>query len=209
MNSFAQAPEPHAHLLAASVLTIEVLAPRTRLEANSESRISFDKDPAVADDLVAQERGCVVEQHDVDAFARHHAAQRSGQPEDRVLLRTRILYLALLDEDGDVVVTLGSRPFLGSRAEEIREADTPRSEKGLPKLRHEIMVDRYHGGSRILHPGGPSDPGHTSRRAAVIGMREARQAGSSPPKTPIETATTRPMTMERCVMRNENASSLN
>ena len=97
-----------AGLLAQAPFHAEIFAERAPHEAHAlyvGARVQQD---AVADHAVAQQRGRVVEDHEIDQVAANGAGHRRDESTTDVLECFRAVGAGVVHEDGDVDVTLGA-----------------------------------------------------------------------------------------------------
>ena len=80
------------------------------------------QDP-VADHPVAQQDGRVIEKHEIDEVAANGTGRSSNYAEERVGHGGRACDVSVVDEDGDVDVTVRAVPATGPAAEQPGEAD--------------------------------------------------------------------------------------
>lgn len=98
---------------------------------------------AVPDDPVAQQRGRVVEDHEIDQVTAHGAGHRGHESEAGVLERSRSVGAGVVHEDGDVDVALRARcaldpapeqpgePHRGLRPQAAREVGSQAADRGI------------------------------------------------------------------------------
>ena len=95
-----------AGLLAQTRFHVEKVAERAPHEAHALDVGARVQQDAVADHLVAQQRGCVVEDHEIDQVATNGTGHCRDESKAGGLERLRAVGAGIVDKDGDVDVTL-------------------------------------------------------------------------------------------------------
>ena len=122
-SSLLEPAQPQAVLLAQPGLEVEILPERAPDEASPLGVGARVQQDAVANDTVSQQRGRVVEKHEVDEVAADEPAERANHPEHRVLDRSRPGRAGVADEHGDVDVAVPTGGAARPASEQPREAD--------------------------------------------------------------------------------------
>ena len=112
-----------AGLLAQARFHAEILAERAPHEAHALDLGARAQQDAVADHAVAQQRGCVVEDDEIDEVAANGAGHQRNESTAGVLERFRAVGAGVVHEDGDVDVTLGAGRIPDPAPEQPGETD--------------------------------------------------------------------------------------
>lgn len=115
-------PYPQAGLLAEPRFHVQIILERAAHEARALRVGAGVQQDAVADDAVAQQGGCVVEDREVGQVAADDAAECAEHPEERVLDGVRAGRAGIVDQDGDVDVAVRPRGPAGPASEQPGEA---------------------------------------------------------------------------------------
>lgn len=121
--SLSHPAHEQAGLLAQPGFEVQVLPERAVHEPYAIRVGASVQQHAVPDDPVSQQRGGVVEDHEIDQIAAHGAGHRGNQSETGVLERSRPVGAGVVDEDGDVDVALRARRAPDPASEQPSEAD--------------------------------------------------------------------------------------
>ena len=112
-----------AGLLAQTRFHVEIVAERAPHEAHALDVGARVQQDAVADHLVAQQRGCVVEDHEIDQVAANGTGHGWDESEAGGLECLRAVGAGIVDNDGDVDVALRTGRTPDPAPEQPGEAD--------------------------------------------------------------------------------------
>ena len=122
-SSLPEPAQPQPVLLAQPGFEVEILPERAADEARTLGVGARVQQDAVTDNAVSQQRGRVVEEHEVDEVAGDEPAERANYPEHGVLDRPGSGRARVADEDGDVHVAVPAGGAARPASEQPREAD--------------------------------------------------------------------------------------
>ena len=112
-----------------------------------------EQQDTVADHPVAQQDGRVIEEHEVDEVAPDGAGRSANHAEERVRVRGRAGDAGVVDEDGDVDVTVRTVPATGLASEQPGEVDDRVGAQAAREIGAQAEGRFLLRGGSVLHPG--------------------------------------------------------